>query len=203
MCRLARRQVRRSTEGGQPGREREAWIFSGENCSLRNLSLHLPVDQYGNTVPNCTVSLYNGCYVNTGGHNHDAGTRPTSKYGSLSSSGDFYSGYSGHPFTFSASRVGELGGSTRAPTTATLTPYRFDTLTSLPTPGTRRTSSLGIPQLTPQTTTGPFRLEEFKHNEPSMHPYTPASRETQCKEKWGVGGIAQMFAQILSVNECE
>ncbi len=36
-----------------------------------------------------------------------------------------------------------------------------------------------------------------------MHPYTPASRETQCKEKWGVGGIAQMFAQMLSVNECE
>ncbi len=66
------------------------------------------VDQYGNTVPNCTVSLFNGYYVNTGGHVHDAGTRPTSKYGSLSSSGGFYSGYSGHPFTFSASRVGEL-----------------------------------------------------------------------------------------------
>lgn len=64
------------------------------------------VDQFNNIVPNCSVSLSNGFTANTGGHNHNSGTRPTSAYGSLSSSGGYYSGYGGHPFTFTASRVG-------------------------------------------------------------------------------------------------
>lgn len=64
-------------------------------------------DASGNRLPNRTVTLSNGYRPYTGGHNHDVGTRPTSAYGSLSSRGGTYSGYSGYSFTFTASRVGQ------------------------------------------------------------------------------------------------
>ena len=64
------------------------------------------LDESNNIIPNCSVSLSNGFDVNTGGHNHNNGTRPTSAYGSLSSTGGS-TGSNGHlPFTFTASRVG-------------------------------------------------------------------------------------------------
>ena len=63
------------------------------------------VDQFNEIIPNCSVALSHGFDVNTGGHKHNKGTRPTSAYGSLSSSGG-PTGSDGHPFTFTASRVG-------------------------------------------------------------------------------------------------
>jgi hypothetical protein len=64
-------------------------------------------DVNGYVVPHCSVSLGNSYYYNTDGHAaayHSA--RTSSAYGHLTSYGGYYSGYSGWPFTFVASRVG-------------------------------------------------------------------------------------------------